>query len=161
MYMSFGPNQLLKKEFIKYVLENNTFERANIVILKKVNTITGDNKYYNSIDKISGTQAEKMLKKVKPNELSDKVKMLKKKNRHLRHFNAKFKETLATGIRWENAVNDVESMSKSMSQMIAKGKKKKSLGKRKRKGKRKGLSRTFKKGGRRRKTRRKTKRRRR
>ena len=149
--MSFGANPLLKKEFIRYVVENNKFERENIVTLKKINEITGEQKYYNNVNKVSSADAEKMLKNVKSSELSNKVKMLKKKNRHLRHFYNKFKKTLDSGLIWEDSVRSVQSISKTMT----KGKRKKSLGKRKRKK----TKNKKKKGGR--KTRRRMRRRRR
>ena len=168
MYMSFGANPLLKKEFIKYVLENNILRRNNIKLNEKIDKIIGSTRNYKKVAKKNQTDANNMLKRVSSNELSSKVRTLKAENRRLRHFNRKFKETLATGVRWENAINGVETMSKSMetsmshSMSLSKGKKKKSLGKRKRKGKSKGKSKRHnKKGGRRRKTRRKSKRRRR
>lgn len=168
--MSFGANPLLKKEFIKYVLENNILRLNNIKLSEKIYKIFGSTRNYKKEAKLTQTDANNMLKRVSSNQLSSKVRTLKAENRRLRHFNRKFKDTLATGIRWENAVDSVETMSKSMSKSmshsmshsmsLSKGKKKKSLGKRK--GKSRGKSRRHnKKGGKRRKTRRKSKRRRR
>ena len=152
MYMSFGINPLLKKDFIKYVIDNNIFIRNNIKLNEKIDKIIGSTRNYKKVEKKNQTDANNMLKKVSLNQLSSKVRTLKAENRRLRHFNRKFKETLESGVIWENAINDVESMSKSM----VKGKNKKSLGKRKRKGKNRGKKKT-KKGGRRRKTRRESK----
>jgi regulator of replication initiation timing len=114
MYMSFGANPLLKKEFIKYVLENNILRLNNIKLSEKIYNIFGSTRNYKKETKLTQTDANNMLKRVSSNQLSSKVRTLKAENRRLRHFNRKFKDTLATGIRWENAINDVESMSKSM-----------------------------------------------
>lgn len=137
--MSIYGNRLLKNEFERYSLQNNSYRIENENLLRKISYKLGNSHDNKIIRKKTRKQIKENLEK-NIGRLEEAVKKLKKENRALRKFNEKFEYTLKEA--------SIGRSSRSNSGRGKKSKKKKS-------------KRRKKKGGRRRKTRRKTKRRRR
>lgn len=123
--MSMGPNPRLVKDYKRYTLENNTLERKNIKLFKEISKITGSKKKLPNVTKKSSKSASNEAKSIHPSKIGNEVSKLKKKNRHLRLFNKKFKKTLESGKIWEKAVREAKSVAGKMTKRKRKRKRKK------------------------------------
>jgi len=119
-----GPTPRLVKDYKRYTLENNALERKNIKIFKKLSKMTGSKKKLPNVTKKSSKSASNEAKSIHPSKIGNEVSKLKKKNRHLRLFNKKFKKTLESGKIWEKAIREAKSVAGKMTKKRKRRKKK-------------------------------------